>query len=84
MLLYSAALTLGLLLSSPWWLLRLATTERYREGLRQRLGLMPKRLFEDPDFALKTVIWIHAVSVGEVLAATRLVAELEVALDALG
>ena len=80
MLLYSAALTLGLLLSSPWWLLRLATTQRYREGLWERLGLMPKRLFEDPDFALKTVIWIHAVSVGEVLAATRLVAELEVAL----
>jgi hypothetical protein len=30
----------------------------------------------------KQVVWVHAVSVGEVLAATRLVAELEAALDA--
>jgi hypothetical protein len=42
MLAYSALLTLGLVLSSPWWLLRMATTERYREGLRQRLGGVPK------------------------------------------
>ena len=86
MLLYSAALTLGLLLSSPWWLLRLATTERYREGLRQRLGAVPYSL----EIAVRRfrvgrrVVWVHAVSVGEVLAATRLVAELEAALGALG
>jgi 3-deoxy-D-manno-octulosonic-acid transferase len=86
MLLYSAALTLGLALSSPWWLLRLATTERYREGLRQRLGAVPYSL----EIAVRRfrvgrrVVWVHAVSVGEVLAATRLVAELEAALGALG
>ena len=44
MLVYSALLTLGLVLSSPWWLLRMATTQRYREGLRQRLGAVPRRL----------------------------------------
>jgi 3-deoxy-D-manno-octulosonic-acid transferase len=80
MLAYSAALTAGLVLSAPWWLLRMLTTQRYREGLAERLGLVPKRLSEDPNFALKSVVWVHAVSVGEVLAATRLVTDLEVAL----
>jgi 3-deoxy-D-manno-octulosonic-acid transferase len=78
MLLYSALLTLGLILSAPWWLFRMATTERYREGLRQRLGFVPAAL--KAAIAGKRVVWLHAVSVGEVLAATRLVAELEAAL----
>jgi 3-deoxy-D-manno-octulosonic-acid transferase len=78
MLAYSLLLTLGLLLSSPWWLLRMATTERYREGLRERLGGVPARLREA--VRGKRVVWIHAVSVGEVLAASRLVGELTAAL----
>jgi 3-deoxy-D-manno-octulosonic-acid transferase len=78
MLAYSALLTLGLVLSSPWWLLRMATTRRYREGLRQRLGSVPASL----SMAIRgrRVVWVHAVSVGEVLAASRLVGELEAAL----
>jgi 3-deoxy-D-manno-octulosonic-acid transferase len=83
MLAYSALLTLALLLSSPWWLARMLTTERYREGLGQRLGRVPARLRE---FAAsqRNLVWVHAVSVGEVLAATRLVGELETALQAQG
>jgi 3-deoxy-D-manno-octulosonic-acid transferase len=78
MLVYSALLTLALVLSSPWWLLRMATTERYREGLRQRLGAVPAQLLVA--VRGKRVVWVHAVSVGEVLAASRLVGELEAAL----
>jgi 3-deoxy-D-manno-octulosonic-acid transferase len=78
MLAYSALLTLGLLLGAPWWLFRMATTERYREGLRQRLGFVPAAL--RAVVSGKRVVWLHAVSVGEVLAATRLVAELGAAL----
>lgn len=78
MLLYSTALTLGLLLSSPWWLLRMLTTERYREGLAQRLGCVPQQLRTAVEG--KQVVWLHAVSVGEVLATSRLVTELESAL----
>ena len=78
MLAYSALLTLALALSSPWWLLRMATTQRYREGLRQRLGAVPAYLLAA--IQGKRVLWVHAVSVGEVLAATRLVGELEAAL----
>jgi 3-deoxy-D-manno-octulosonic-acid transferase len=56
----------------------MATTERYREGLRQRLGSVPTRLVATVQG--KQAVWIHAVSVGEVLAASRLVGELEAAL----
>lgn len=76
---YSALLGLGLLLSAPWWLFRLATTGRYREGLRERLGAVPARLRAAA--AGKRVVWVHAVSVGEVLAVSRLVAELQTALN---
>ena len=76
--LYSALLAAGLLLSTPWWLARLLTMERYREGLRERLGRVPQRLREAVKG--KQVVWVHAVSVGEVLAASRLVTELGVAL----
>ena len=78
MLVYSALLTLALLLSSPWWLLRMATTQRYREGLRQRLGGVAAQL--PVTVQGRRAVWVHAVSVGEVLAASRLVGELEAAL----
>ena len=49
----------------------MATTHKYREGLRERLG----RVRAVPDCAAeRPVIWLHAVSVGEVLAVSRLVA----------
>ena len=86
MLTYSALLAAGLLLSSPWWLARMLTTERYREGMRERLGRVPARLreavrgFASADGRAR-VVWVHAVSVGEVLAASRLVGELEAALS---
>jgi 3-deoxy-D-manno-octulosonic-acid transferase len=74
MVLYSAVLTLALLASSPLWLLRMLTTDRYREGLRERLGVVPVRLRGVVQG--RHVLWLHAVSVGEVLAASRLIADL--------
>ncbi len=76
---YSALLGAGLALSAPWWLLRMATTARYREGLAERLGRVPARL--RAAVAGRRVVWVHAVSVGEVLAVARLVAELKTALS---
>lgn len=73
---YNLALLVALVAGSPWWLLRLTATGKYREGLRQRLGVA-SRLRRDRG---KPLIWIHAVSVGEVLAVSRLVRELESAL----
>jgi 3-deoxy-D-manno-octulosonic-acid transferase len=70
---YNLALLAALVAGAPWWLWRIATTQKYREGLGQRLGRVPEGL-RKPDF--RPVIWLHAVSVGEVLAVSRLVQEL--------
>src|SRR5206468_1281227 len=78
LILYNLALLMGLILGAPWWLWRMATTKKYREGLRERLGVVPFRFRNRSD--LRPVVWIHAVSVGEVLAVSRLVAELDAAL----
>lgn len=80
MALYSLALTLVLVIGSPYWLLRMLTSGRYRAGLAGRLGMVPDALRNAASGA--QVIWLHAVSVGEVLAATRLVRELEATLNA--
>jgi len=74
MFVYSCAWFLVLLLTSPWWLWKVVTTDKYREGLRERLGGVPERLFAAKD--ARPVVWVHAVSVGEVIAITGLVREL--------
>lgn len=79
--LYSLAVTLALVLSAPWWLFRMLRHNKYRAGLRERLGFVPGRLWSrDAASCVSTgersCIWIHAVSVGEVLAVGRLIAEL--------
>ncbi len=70
---YSFLLLLTLLVGMPYWLVRMATTGKYREGLSERLGWVPDRLREGD---ARQTIWVHAVSVGEVVAASRLVNEL--------
>ena len=70
---YNLALVLGLILSSPWWLWKMLTTHKYREGMGERFGLT--RSLEARNG--RPLIWLHAVSVGEVLAASRLVKDLD-------
>ncbi|MFZ0691569.1 MAG: 3-deoxy-D-manno-octulosonic acid transferase [Acidobacteriaceae bacterium] len=74
LILYSCALVLVLILGAPWWLFRMATSGKYRDGLAERLGFVPARIHEGLDG--QSVVWVHAVSVGEVLAASRLIEEL--------
>src|ERR1700761_3600097 len=76
--LYSFALLLVLVLGSPYWLFRMATSGKYREGLSERLGFVPARLRRTES---APVIWLHAVSVGEVLAASSLIAQLSARAD---
>jgi len=78
MMVYSALLLATLVVGAPYWLVRMATSGRYRAGLRGRLGWVAAGL--RAAVAGLDVVWVHAVSVGEVLAATRLVAELKAAL----
>jgi 3-deoxy-D-manno-octulosonic-acid transferase len=70
---YNLALAFGLVLSAPWWLFKMATTHKYREGMLERLGVT--RLLEGRNN--RPLIWLHAVSVGEILAVSRLVRDLE-------
>ncbi|MGA3126599.1 MAG: 3-deoxy-D-manno-octulosonic acid transferase [Candidatus Korobacteraceae bacterium] len=77
-LLYSAILALLLTLTLPWWLLQMLRLGKYRAGLRERLGWVPARirLGEDDAAVRLPVAWIHAVSVGEVLAIAPMAAQL--------
>jgi 3-deoxy-D-manno-octulosonic-acid transferase len=72
-LLYSALLAAGLLLTLPYWLWQMSRHGKYHAGLGERLGRVPERLASQP---ARPVIWIHAVSVGEVLAVSGLAFEL--------
>jgi 3-deoxy-D-manno-octulosonic-acid transferase len=74
--LYNAALLAALVLGAPWWLFLIAARGKYRRGLRERLGRTPQL----EAHAGRPLLWVHAVSVGEVLAVSRLIAELDNAL----
>jgi 3-deoxy-D-manno-octulosonic-acid transferase len=76
--LYSALLALLLTLTLPWWLVQMLRLGKYRAGLGERLGMVPARIrlgVEDAA-ARFPVAWIHAVSVGEVLAIAPMVTQL--------
>jgi 3-deoxy-D-manno-octulosonic-acid transferase len=82
LLFYNLASLVVLIVGAPWWLFRMATTHKYREGLMERLGFVPSRLRKQLAglTAERPLIWIHAVSVGEVLAVSRLVKTLDASL----
>src|SRR2546430_4838086 len=71
-LLYSALLATVLLLGSPYWIFQMLRHGKYRRGLGERFGVVPQRIRSDR----RRSIWIHAVSVGEVLAISELVKQL--------
>ena len=73
-LVYSTLLALGSLLSLPYWALQALWHGKYRAGLSERLGKVPQRLADE---SARPVIWVHAVSVGELMAVGGLVAELK-------
>ena len=75
MVMYSSLLLAVLVVGAPYWLVRMATSGRYRAGLRGRLGVVPRGLHTA--VTGQSVVWVHAVSVGEVMAATRLIRELK-------
>ncbi len=57
---YNILLTFLLLLSSPYFLFRSLVRKEFREALPERMGFFKT-------LSLKSPIWIHAASVGEVL-----------------
>jgi len=72
--LYSALLAFFLILTLPYWLLQMLRHGKYRAGLRQRFGAVPPALAARRE---KATIWVHAVSVGEVVASSAVVKALQ-------
>ena len=71
-LLYSAATLIALVALSPYFLYQALRHKKYVGSLGQRLGALPVSLNLDADPS----IWIHAVSVGEVLSVRPIITEL--------
>ena len=74
--LYSTLLGAALILSLPYWIYQMLRHGKYGPGFLQRLGRVPLHL----SHTAEPTIWIHAVSVGEVLAVSGLVDQLRVRL----
>ena len=66
---YNILLVIGFVLGLPWFLWKGRASGKYVRTFRERMGRQPVYLNLDGDRS----IWIHAVSVGEVLAARPLV-----------
>jgi 3-deoxy-D-manno-octulosonic-acid transferase len=68
---YSAGLAFALLVTLPYWLVKALSQGKYRAGLAERFGTVPARL--RPTKSDENCIWVHAVSVGEVLAVSGII-----------
>jgi 3-deoxy-D-manno-octulosonic-acid transferase len=66
-LLYSLLSAIGIILLLPYFLFRGLGSGKYFHNLRERLGTLPCTILSAASGAQGT-IWVHAVSVGEVLA----------------
>src|ERR1700689_3501584 len=75
--LYSALAALFLLLTLPYWMLQMMRHGKYRAGLRQRFGAVPAALAAGGE---RPTVWVHAVSVGEVIASSAVVTALKLKL----
>ncbi|HLF85214.1 MAG TPA: 3-deoxy-D-manno-octulosonic acid transferase [Blastocatellia bacterium] len=72
-LLYSLVLSLLFLALLPYFVYQAARRGKYSGSFKERMGLLPGSLRGDA----RDTIWVHAVSVGEFLAARPLIARLK-------
>ncbi len=68
--LYNIILLIAIIVSSPYWIVKLLFSSKWRAGFRQRLGFNLPRQSEP-------AIWLHAASVGEVKIAVALVQKIK-------
>lgn len=73
--LYSAVLAVVLILTLPYWVFQMLRRDKYRAGLAERLGRVPRRIVSVHSPANPS-IWVHAVSVGELLAVAGVIQQL--------
>jgi 3-deoxy-D-manno-octulosonic-acid transferase len=74
-ILYNILFTIGFVLSSPYYFMRLWRRGNWRPGFHERFGHYTAGLKQA--LTNRHVIWIHAVSVGEVNLCTQLIRVLE-------
>src|SRR5918995_4547511 len=71
--LYSALVLAVAVIASPWFVYQALRYKKYVASLGQRMGYLPVSFNIDADES----IWVHAVSVGEVLTARPLITDLK-------
>jgi 3-deoxy-D-manno-octulosonic-acid transferase len=76
-LVYSLLFGIGVLLTAPYYLWRLRGKILSVADWRERLGFLPARFAPPAPASDSRALWVHAVSVGETLAAARLVKDLQ-------
>lgn len=69
--LYSVLMAAGMVLLAPYFVIQGLRRGKYLESFRERLGRLPRGIGDG--IGQREAIWVHAVSVGEVLAAKSLV-----------
>jgi len=75
LILYNFLFSLVFLLALPFYAYKMVKRGKYRDGILERFGVYSPALRKE--LRGKTVIWIQAVSVGEVMAALKLIDELK-------
>src|SRR5262249_7913709 len=75
-LIYSFLLAVAFIALLPYFAYQAVFNRKYLGNFRQRLRLSPDDLNVEPGANLRPSIWIHAVSVGEVLTAKSLLSAL--------
>jgi 3-deoxy-D-manno-octulosonic-acid transferase len=71
--LYSILVLVVAVVASPWFIYQALRYKKYVGSLGQRMGYLPVSFNMDGDES----IWVHAVSVGEVLTARPLISDLK-------
>src|SRR5713101_2332624 len=74
-LFYNVLFTIFFLLCSPYYFLKMWRRGNWREGFGQRFGRYSSKIKQA--VTNRHVLWIHAVSVGEVNICTQLIRALE-------
>ena len=73
-LVYSALLAVVLVCGLPYWLYHMWRHGKYRTGFLERFGIVPGHLTTPSS---QPTLWVHAVSVGEVLAVSKLIQQMQ-------